>query len=195
MTFFFLDTSTKQSFLSFVKNGSVEKTSFLKGDFSLSKTLYPKLLEILPAENLSLLKALFVGLGPGSFTGTRVGVVLAKTLSYAKNIPLIGFSSLELAQKTSQEIVLLDAKSSGIYVYEKGIVKLYSEQAFLEKFSNPSLPFVSLDKAPILEKFPKISIEERAPNPLILLERQTPPPTFSLEKTASLEPIYLGNLK
>ncbi len=35
--------------------------------------------------------------GPGSFTGTRVGVVVARTLAQQLNLPLFGFSSLAIA--------------------------------------------------------------------------------------------------
>ncbi len=37
---------------------------------------------------------LVVGTGPGSFTGTRLGVVAAKTLAWAWSVPLVGVSSL-----------------------------------------------------------------------------------------------------
>lgn len=46
--------------------------------------------------NLSRLDFVAAGRGPGSFTGTRVGVTAAKMLSYAAGARLITFSSLEL---------------------------------------------------------------------------------------------------
>jgi len=36
-----------------------------------------------------------VGLGPGSFTGLRVGLACAKAIAYARKIPIVGFSSLQ----------------------------------------------------------------------------------------------------
>ena len=37
-----------------------------------------------------------VNIGPGSFTGLRVGISLAKTLAYSLNLPLLGISRLEV---------------------------------------------------------------------------------------------------
>lgn len=39
--------------------------------------------------------AIGAGTGPGSFTGLRVGLATAKTLAYARSLPIVGFSSTE----------------------------------------------------------------------------------------------------
>jgi len=62
-----------------------------------------------------------VGIGPGSFTGLRVGVSTIKGLSYALKKPCYTFSSLdaiafnEAACKTNRLSVIVDAKRSNIY--------------------------------------------------------------------------------
>src|SRR5213595_4251769 len=45
--------------------------------------------------DLAAVDALAVGLGPGSFTGLRVGLAAAKALSYARRLPIAGASSLQ----------------------------------------------------------------------------------------------------
>ena len=42
------------------------------------------------------LSAVAIGLGPGLFTGMRVGVTTAKTLAQALSVPIIGVPSLDL---------------------------------------------------------------------------------------------------
>jgi tRNA threonylcarbamoyladenosine biosynthesis protein TsaB len=48
--------------------------------------------EKLPAD----LTKIVVAKGPGSYTGVRIGVTIAKTLAWSLNIPLVGISSLEI---------------------------------------------------------------------------------------------------
>jgi tRNA threonylcarbamoyladenosine biosynthesis protein TsaB len=48
--------------------------------------------DLVPAD----LTKIVVAKGPGSYTGVRIGVTIAKTLAWALNIPLVGISSLEI---------------------------------------------------------------------------------------------------
>ncbi|MBC1520420.1 tRNA (adenosine(37)-N6)-threonylcarbamoyltransferase complex dimerization subunit type 1 TsaB [Listeria aquatica] len=66
-----------------------------------------------------------VSRGPGSFTGLRIGVTTAKTLSYELEIPLVGISSLQvLAQNAiffeGPIVALMDARRNNVYagIYE-----------------------------------------------------------------------------
>ncbi len=52
---------------------------------------------------VSSLDAVAVGLGPGSYTGLRIGVSLAKGICFANNIPLIAVNSLEALTKCAIE--------------------------------------------------------------------------------------------
>ena len=42
------------------------------------------------------IEKIVVAKGPGSYTGVRIGVTIAKTLAWTLNIPLVGISSLEV---------------------------------------------------------------------------------------------------
>lgn len=66
------------------------------------------------------LDAFAVTVGPGSFTGVRVGIALVKGLAYATGKPVIPLSSLELLALNAMDsdlpvCTLLDARRSEVY--------------------------------------------------------------------------------
>lgn len=66
------------------------------------------------------LVAIGVGLGPGSFTGLRIGLTAAKTLAYAVGCPLYGFDSLEAIARNApiealRVAAVLDAQRGDLF--------------------------------------------------------------------------------
>jgi len=64
----------------------------------LSRRLMPNIVQLVKDSGLEMkgVEAIGVSLGPGSFTGLRIGVVTAKTLAQALTVPIAGVISLDL---------------------------------------------------------------------------------------------------
>jgi tRNA threonylcarbamoyl adenosine modification protein YeaZ len=65
-----------------------------------------------------------VGMGPGPFTGLRVGIAFARTFALAREIPVIGVCSLDAIEVDKDEYtVAIDARRKEIYWarYEGGV--------------------------------------------------------------------------
>lgn len=63
------------------------------------------------------LHCMAAGIGPGSYTGIRVAVVVAKCLAFAYQLPLIGVSSLTgfIPKTVGIFAAVIDAKIGGVY--------------------------------------------------------------------------------
>ncbi|BEV35233.1 tRNA (adenosine(37)-N6)-threonylcarbamoyltransferase complex dimerization subunit type 1 TsaB [Synechococcus sp. M16CYN] len=74
----------------------IQRVAVFNDGRGLSNTLITRVNTILPCERWSALKGLAVATGPGGFTGTRLSVVMARTLAEQLNCPLLGVSSFAL---------------------------------------------------------------------------------------------------
>lgn len=116
-----IDTSSKNATVAIAEdekklielNNADEKTH--------SQKLMPMIDEAFKKTNLSLddINLIACCLGPGSFTGVRIGIATAKAFSDSKNIPTVGINSLEeLAYNlntTGNICALIDAGHDNVY--------------------------------------------------------------------------------
>jgi tRNA threonylcarbamoyladenosine biosynthesis protein TsaB len=107
------------------------------------------------------LREVYVSIGPGSFTGLRIGVTLAKTLAFATGARIVAVPTVRvLAQNAppdaSNLIIVLDAKR---------------DQIFTARFSREGNRWIEQEPAH-LDDLP--SMLERAPRPLWLLGEGIP---------------------
>lgn len=93
-----LDTSTRTIGLSLYTDSQVLGEFIWTSPDYHTVELAPAVAELLEKSRVSVgeLAALAVALGPGSFTGLRIGLALAKGLVLAQKIPLVGVPTLDI---------------------------------------------------------------------------------------------------
>ena len=132
-----IDSSTDILGLALMDSGQLKAEYNLSLKRQHSEKLLPlmeqifELLEI-KAEDLD---GVAVAVGPGSFTGLRIGITTAKMLGRIFSIPVKGISTLEImAAGVEGEIILplLDARRSRVY-YSLYLRKSENNDSFLKK--------------------------------------------------------------
>lgn len=105
MNYLLIDTSNQPLSVAIMKDNEViaEKTTDIKKNHSVQ--LMPEIAEILTESkiNKTEITDIVVAKGPGSYTGLRIGVTVAKTLAYALNTNLYGVSSLKALASTVKD--------------------------------------------------------------------------------------------
>jgi tRNA threonylcarbamoyladenosine biosynthesis protein TsaB len=103
--------------------------------------LHTAIKRMLESEGVLLpqLDAVAVSIGPGSYTGLRVGLSAAKGICFAMNIPLITIGTLEIIASASNKteadlyIPLIDARRMEVFtaVYDKSLKQLMQPSAMI----------------------------------------------------------------
>ncbi len=192
-----LDTSTPETMIALIE---AEDKFALPAKLSLETrshgpVLLPSINRLLADNQVdkSQLAAIAVGIGPGSFTGIRIGMATAKVIAWGLKIPLISLNSFEHLvtlylnkNKVSPPLIcLLDARRNEVYscVYSKGEYSLPNllgnteVSDFMEQFDQAVLAGsgVQLHRETILSRKSnqfKLSKIELSPLGLALLAHQ-----------------------
>ena len=117
-----IDTATSRTIVGVIEDGKVLFEAFHEGatehGFAITE-LVTKALEICRKPD-----QVVVGMGPGPFTGLRVGITFAHTFALAREISVIGVCSLDAIDiKQSEYTVAIDARRKEIYwaSYKDGV--------------------------------------------------------------------------
>lgn len=118
MTTLILDTSCERGFVALAEKEKVVFEKRLSLGLFSSREAVKATHDLLAMSNLEIsdLKAIAVGIGPGSFTSIRVGSAFALGLSANDTPPLITFSSLlGFTSEKSSFVSIIPARVGGLY--------------------------------------------------------------------------------
>lgn len=139
-----IDTSAKPVSCALAEDSRVLASYYANIGLTHSQTLMPMIESLLRVSERTVadLKAVAVNVGPGSFTGVRIGVSTVKGLAFTSNLPCVPVSTLEsMAESTASTpnvviCCLMDARCQQVYgaLFEKdaaGTLKRLSDDEAL----------------------------------------------------------------
>ena len=110
-----IDTSTSRSCVAIIGGTEVLYSGFRDGATAHGPSLPALVQEALAVSDVD---EVVVGMGPGPFTGLRVGIAFAQSFALARDIPVRGVCSLDAiaAQVTDKDfIITVDARRKEVY--------------------------------------------------------------------------------
>jgi tRNA threonylcarbamoyladenosine biosynthesis protein TsaB len=115
-----IDTSHRKSFIALAQDKRVIQAQLMQGGVRQSECAGALLTALLKKVGWRAvdLEQIGVGVGPGSYTGIRVGISLAKGINLVTSVPLVPFCSLTAYRPShpASFITLFDARSGGVYL-------------------------------------------------------------------------------
>lgn len=137
-----IDTSTMMASCALLDEENLLGEFSLNQNMSHSENLVPMVKTLLENLNLKVsdIDLYGVALGPGSFTGLRIGIATVKAFAHVYNKPIVGVSTLEglaFNVRASGVIVpMIDARKNrvytGIYKWEDGYLNNIEEPTVME---------------------------------------------------------------
>ena len=124
------DSATSACSAAIWRDGEIPARRFVAMERGQSEALIPMVVEVLKEAGLTYAEIDFIAVtvGPGSFTGVRIGLAAARGMALAGGLPVIGVTTFEAvakgvgaAERAGRGLVVaIDAKRTDIYAQSFG---------------------------------------------------------------------------
>lgn len=121
MRILYIDTSSSYLYTGIVENGKLLCEVKKEFGHSLSEEALPEIVSMFEKKELTAndIDKIIVVNGPGSFTGIRIGITIAKVYAWSLNIPISTITSLEAMMLSSEDntirVPMIDARRKYVF--------------------------------------------------------------------------------
>jgi tRNA threonylcarbamoyladenosine biosynthesis protein TsaB len=135
------DVSTSVMFVGYANETDLLDFSIRIAKRDHAKYLVDRIEQVIKRNHITLddIDEIIIGIGPGSYTGLRIAVMVGKMLAYTKNIPIRTVSSLYFMTSGYEEKVaaLIDARRGFVFseVHDKEEIILKDGYRYLDDLS------------------------------------------------------------
>ena len=134
-----MDTSNSYLAVGLFKDNMCLEAFQEKGSRRQSEKAIPSLKEVLDRHHIALkdVNEMIITSGPGSYTGVRVAMTIAKTLAAVSDVRIKSVSSLSAYAGMNQALSVIDARGHKVFVgvYENGLPLIKEQVMTLEDFA------------------------------------------------------------
>ena len=136
MKHLFIDTSNSFINVYIIENNNILVYKRVETLKDMANSIIPLIRESFNEVDFDIkdIDKIFVTVGPGSFTGVRVGITVAKTISWSLGIPVYPISTLEylasIDTNCNKIISIIDARRGNVFAgfYDLNLNKLGAEK-------------------------------------------------------------------
>ena len=161
MKYLFIDSATTNLVVAIINDGKIAYIYDNNDNHDTSSKMMPVLALAFDKAGFKPqdIDKIFVVTGPGSFTGIRVGLTVAKTMAYSLNIPIVPISSLEVMASGNGGTALINARRGYVFAgtYDNDLNDIYPDSYVLMSDSLAK-PYISYDNFDFETVKPNIDI-------------------------------------